>query len=810
MPSFTAGIAFVLYTAPAVTVTATSTVMTVGTPRVHYLAPDVAVNVPEVAGAATRQNPDVWIHLRMESAGSPVTVTHRYFSARPLADPSTYYGGWKEGRVIAGGFGPIIRNLSTIEGSYSVDTWSVELDDTDGAVRALLTEEGTEVELRWEVAVYFISEVGRKAANTPRTLFRGQVERAQDLDGRRVRLDCKDLLGADLKGFDLDAEVPQGTWGDDFTADDVPDEVKAATPALVVGECSDYGALDVDGNAADVGLIPVKYLGRKLISEGYPGTPPDAPTYLEPPALSVVTFNDGGSTHTVRCGVTALTHFGETTLSNIVTVANYPKNPGPPDDPDRGAHWYITPPSANADEIIAYRLYVIDGSSGSPKFRMDELNNNGTYEDPETSYTDDGDDSHTKPFYPPPPSTNKAQVAVGDPGVPGSGPMYWYRFGVCRGYIPIHEADVGIYASNVAQGDQPQRTLMESAVRGLDFILPGDTEWPEDNNWISQGGRRYTGFYGRGPRADHHIDGRVAIALNACGYTAAANGTGLLIDQAFYACQHLLEEFFGLQEDGAVYEDESNWLGLPYFNDGTTPKLQPTAFARAQAQSAVRLGTAKGYLARFVLDEKLTLREFLRQFALSFNCFWRVNRHGQLGPVLINHGQHPNAGRLFRDRIEIKRWHTPEIDTRVCNVLTYRYDYNSEAKRWRLPDETLRDETLITAYRGVRERDVLELRMVGDAATARNVARHWFDLYKHKRRFVKFDLRYQGLELDLGDPVRWTHYDGLGQTGETNTRGVVFGHAVDLNSDTVQATGLDTSNLTPQGEGDPETAELVA
>src|SRR5690606_32916622 len=145
---------------------------------------------------------------------------------------------------------------------------------------------------------------------------------------------------------------------------------------------------------------------------------------------------------------------------------------------------------------------------------------------------------------------------------PGTGGMYWRTFVVAYGVLDLSGAEL-FAAGGLGSGETKRRVGLgstEGTVWGVEFLRPGSTQWPHSTNWVVRNGRRYTVIYGRGPRADAHVNGDVAIALNVCGYRQDANATGPVIDQAFYAAQHVLSEFGGLANGGAIYEDEDDWL----------------------------------------------------------------------------------------------------------------------------------------------------------------------------------------------------------------------------------------------------------
>jgi len=715
------------------------------------------------------------------------TATYR-FSARASAPAA----GFIEGRVPRGGYGELLRNLSSIEGDYDVDVWRFDLIDTDRVIRGLLREPETRQYLRWEVRAELISEEGAIALATPRVLWRGKVSRVDLLDELHVRLETRDLLATDL-----DRELPLWKFGEDWAdQQEFPVDAMNLVVPLLYGENSDHLAELPDGTIAEKGLVPVQYVGKYMIDPGGPGIPGTAPIYLDPPTnLTCTVFNPSGrATHSVRCGVTAVTNFGETTLSNIVTVSNYPKLTFADSEvvgtPIR-VEWEWDAPSP-AGEVIGYRMYVLDESStGTPRYRLD-MNYNPAG-NASTTYTDDGDDAHDKRMYPPPPTSNTAQVAEGEPGVPGTGPVYWDTYVVCAGAIGWD--GVEIYASNVL-GAPPERALMDPGVWGVDFIGPNEALWPHPDPWVVRNGRRYSVFYGRGPRSLHHINGTVSIALNASGYREFADATGEVIDQAFFAVQHLLMNWAGLDVDQTTYKNDDDWLGLPRFTDGVA-RLQSSRFTACQDLTIARLATTKGYLARFVINQPMTIRDVLRHAGLSFGCFWRNSHHGQLGPVMIDETMSPSAGALWRDRIEIKRWLQPIVDERICTRLPYVYDWDAELQDWREHPEPIVDRDLADELGGAVEYDnaPLELRLTGDEATAEDVANRLFRLLRRPRRVQPVVLSLMGLATDLGDVRRFTHYNGPGSLGDLETPAFVASHRVSLSNEEVTIGLFDLTEL---------------
>jgi len=739
---------------------------------------------------------ETWVNLTIRPwpiDGSPGNVSNYRFAMQAWADAGAYRG-LAEGRIPIDGFGDITRAMSSLDGQYEVDTWSVTILDTDGLMRGLLADDTLNRidEGRWEVHVEMTSHEGRLAEVEPRTLLRGVVTDATPDVGRLFVLQCKDILGGHLRGFDLDALIPLWKLKDDFGDNaEFPDAMSEQVAPLVYGENSDHGTVDAAGVSAEKGLVPVYYVGKSLISAGLPGTPGTAPIYLgQVTNLQVVVTGSGPTIDGVAVGVSLMSLFGETPPT-VIIKDGYPN----PCTASHFATWTWDLPTLYQDEI-QYTVQYIGEHMTFPKYFLD--GGGGTPFTPATTYVDDGDDSHFKGYRHGPVNINTAQVAPGTPGAPGSGPMFFDTFVVAAGVLPWDHVD--FYGSDLVNGTG-KRVLLNastanSGIRNVQIIAPGDALWPNPDNWLEVNDRRYTVFYTRGPIGQAHIDGQVAMALNICGYTEEPDGTGLLIDQAGFIAQHLLSQWCGLDPDALTYTNGSTWNDVPAFSNGD-PKLRTQGFLDFQNDGIERMSTTLGPLLRFVINQPITLREWLAQFTFSTNGFWVTNHHGQLFPIYLPHSTvSPGQGTIYRDRIEIKQWLTPTIDRQTITELTYIFDYDSELQDWRNEEATIKDDDLEDANGGrPKTRERLEMRLVGDPFTAATSAAYWLELLKKPRRFQPFETSYRGLEDDLGGPVTMTHYDGIGSNGESDTLGIVARHVIALNRDTVILTALDVSGL---------------
>jgi len=736
-----------------------------------------------------------WVYLTIKPypLGSPGDILTYRFALQAWADAGAYLGP-SEGRIPIGGYGDVTRAMSSLDGQYEVDTWTVTIIDTDGLMRGLLADSTTNQidQGRWEVHLVMASHEGRLAEVDPRTLLRGVVTDATPDAGRMFTLQVKDILGGHLSGFDLDAVIPLWKLKDDFGGNpEFPDAMSEQVAPLVYGENSDHGTVDAAGVTAEKGLVPVYYVGKSLISSGLPGTPPTTPTYLgQVTNLQVVMTGSGPTIDGVACGVSLMSVFGETPPT-VLVVDGYPN----PCTPSHYATWTWDLPTLYVDEI-QYTVQYIGEHMTFPKYFLD--GGGGTPFTPATTYVDDGDDSHFKGYRHGPVTINTAQVAPGTPGSPGSGPMYFDTFVVAAGVLPWDHVD--FYGADLVNGTGKRILLNASTantgIRNVQIIAQGDALWPNADNWFEVNGRRYTVFYTRGPVGQAHIDGQVAMALNICGYTEEPDGTGLVIDQAGFVAQHLLTNWCGLDPDVLTYTNGATWNDVPEFANGD-PKLKTSGFLQFQDDGILRMSTTLGPVFRFVLNQPITLREWMAAFTWSTNGFWVTNHHGQLFPILLPHQiVSPGDGTIYRDRIEIDRWITPIIDRQTITELTYTFDFDSELQEWRNEDATIKDATLEDANGGrPKTRERLEMRLVGDPFTAATTAAYWLELLKYPRRFQPFETSFRGLEDDLGGLVTMTDFDGIGVNGETDTLGVVARHVIALSRDTVILTALDVSNL---------------
>jgi hypothetical protein len=714
--------------------------------------------------------PDVWFEMVLEPYPVAAATTYRW-APRPFADS----GSWKEGRLVS--VGPITRALSDDDGHYEVATNRVVLDDTDGLIRGLLATQATSYFTGREASLKLLSEAGRRAGTTPRFLFRGRVQDVQLLPDRQVSIDIRDLVGSAFSSFDLDKTIPQVTLGSEHTR--LPDDSRGLVYPIVYGEHSDRGAVDENGNPAAKGLLPVIDTGDYHPfgddTLGEEGTPP---VYVTPPQnLTAVKVGSATGTRTYYYGVTAVTNFGETTLSNVASVSGLPDSL----DVDTYVQLNWSAPAVGGSTVIAYRVY--GRSTNPPSKRLDTMNNGGTYLNPETSYRDGRQGSRTDfdtEKSPGPPKTNTALLSAGTAATPGVD-MAWARFLVGLGAIDVKQ----VFASNLADEDVPAREELD--IDGPDVVTSNSAAWPHPDPYIELGGIRQTVIYLRGPRVEAHRDGSVTIAVNACGYEAVGDGSGVMISQAFYQLQHLINEHI-LKDEGVGYRT-GTWGPLETYSNGDA-QLKTSAFTAAQTLSITRIG-GSGYLGAIALYEPTTVREVVRRFNLTFDNFLGVNHFGQIFPALIDERASPTAGRHYRDRIDMVRLGTQTFDHDAIETrVTYDYDWDTDSQEFRAVGLVVEDADAGAALKGVRQGVAQALYYTRDGTTAHDTRLRRIFRRRRAPRYVEVTSNYLGLEDDLSDQIRLTHYNGLGATGDVATPGFVVRHRVDGGTATLEMLDL--------------------
>ncbi len=715
--------------------------------------------------------------LRLAKYPASLGTTVYRWSKQPYADA----GAWSEGRIL--NMAPFERSCSDQDGNYALAKLTITLTDADGLFRGLLSDPTTKVIVGREGTLEVLSEAGRHAGTPWRTVFRGRVSAVTPLAGRQAQIEVTDLVGSQFSGFDLDKTIPAVTiqkseWPN------APDTSIGKVYPLVFGEYSDMGAVDVTGADAAKGMLPAIYVGDYDVTGSL-----DPPAYGAPPVITGSGVVGTSGEQTYYYAASLITPFGESGLSNVVAINGAAVR-------NLSNYNYLIGTYDTAGSINKVRIWRSD----SPTFTT-WIN--------EASYSPGGTFGYYDGAAPWPTATHDA-LDLPKPLAPRTtvgalqSTNVWGHYVVALGAI---QEILGVYASNLANGTEPKRVLLDPSLDGVEFLTPQSAAWPYPDKWLVRNGIRCTVILLRGPRNDQAQQGAVTVAVNLCGYEETGDTTGLLVDEAFKVFQLFLNEHV-LKNGGTGYRD-GNWGPLEEYDNGD-PQLQTTAFAAAQAISVERVGPPRGYVFGFAVTEPLTLREIAHRLCLTGDCRCATNHHGQTKPVVIDDLADPTAGRLYVDRIDIKTFSITIADNEIEDRITYSFDWDADGGKYRTVNQVLEDAVSIAAHtpgavagdndrRGVHETQPQELFCTRDVATAKDSRARRLTRNKYAPVYVTITVDLSGLEEDLGSQIRITHYDGLGTNGYNKAPFIVLSHRVDPENDEVTLTCLELSRIAADG-----------
>ena len=690
------------------------------------------------------KQPSLRVKFSLEPYPLAASTIYRW-GIEPLADAE-----FTEGRLTVDGYTEIERALSGSDGHYQGASFSFTARDDDRLISNLLQGATTEFFLNREASLQLLSAAGRAAGLAWRTVFRGHITDAQESDSFVFRATLQDVVGSEFSSLAMDRAIARTM----ITRDHFPNAPEGVvnTPYYVVfGEHSDQGSIDQNGDPNEKGMIPLRFLGWSSVSDDGTVTD-DLPYMLEAPTISAAVVGTAGTRRYVYA-VSAITNTGETRASLEFEILNGPATLS-------GANYVaitITPPTIPPDatglSIIGYRVLGRDQTST----HLIILNNNNTWVTPETTYNDTGAATEKSPGAPAVPTSRYATLSGGGDTING-----YAMFGGLLGAVKINK----LFLSDVGGGGavrtepkrihMPQEDIAEALTPHKDDGTP-NPRWPHADPWVVRDGVRSTLIYLLGPRAQDAIDGRVTIAANVCGYDATGNHTGPIVDGAFPALQLFLNEFI-LKNGGEGYKNGS-FGPLETFEDGTA-MLRTSAFTAAQTVTASFV--SGGYKAAWcITSPDLTLREFLQQFCLTFDCFIGVNEHGQVHPVVLDTALDPLAvGRHYREHIEIVKMFPPaRAWAEIVNKLTYQFDWDTDGERWRYPPVSIEKTVSRAAYKGAWREQTIEGTCTRSLATMNDAQDRRATRLMYAPVYWAWETDIAGIEQQLGGIALLTHGD---------------------------------------------------
>lgn len=693
------------------------------------------------------KEPDSWLEIVEDPypVVSPSDAELLTWGLKPLSDR----GRLVEARIVE--VGPIERGSSTRDGNYAPARLRVVAADDDGLIRTKLGDARKRHLYNREARYQVCSYAGRKANLRPIPAIQGRIVDVQTPLERRTVIELQDIVGSIFGTLNPEKLIGREI-GDEH--DNLPDATRGKIYNILLGEHSDRGAVDVEGNPASIGLVPPADCG----DSDFESSPAASIVYVSPPQnLTGTLIGSGSGTREFHYAIVGLTEFGHTLMSNIVSVSGCPDSL----DVDTYVELEWEPPATGAEFIIAY--WVLGRTASTPNKRLDTMNNGGTFVDPELIYRDGKQGTRTdfdseKSVNYQPMATAPASVSV------------WTWFAVAIGYVPI----LDVYGSDLATAGVPKRVLLDINVG--DILTPDSDDWPEDQPYRIVGGIPQSGFWARGARVQHHRDGIVTFACNTGGLLGL---NGEVIDQAFPMLLTVLNEFG--EKDGLLGGTGS--IGaIATFADGT-PKFWTSKFEAAQAVTIAWLGgsPSKGYIGAIAITEKISLAEFIRRWVITFGGHITSDGPGRVYGFMVNPSP-SSSGPLFRERMEIQKLLEQRIAWKeVENRGKYSYHYNPSTQAFRALDVPFEDATAIAA-KGGAPLGVIEAPSTYDCYygnDAETMAHRWgvlhLALYAQEPRYVRWSTNMEKFHVQNGDEVRFSHRkEGIGATGDVETPGVVM------------------------------------
>jgi hypothetical protein len=369
-----------------------------------------------------------------------------------------------------------------------------------------------------------------------------------------------------------------------------------------------------------------------------------------------------------------------------------------------------------------------------------------------------------------------------------------------------------VYHADMGSGDPPtQRAAAPVSAYGSYLFVPGKTGWIGDGaKYWTTGGRRHTVLFGLPghPAVELAKEGTIPLVVNLCGYETTGDGTGATIDSPARQLALLLNNY--------VFQDATgNWLAQASITGGGYSVLDTTSFEDVH-DKCEELGYASAGLVG--KDRQLRLRDVIARFCRSFGFDLGINRHGQVMLAMFDRGNAYADAPVFSDLRDIlgslevdantdtfenviRYVHTPALRTALPDLTPTtgaRLPKDPAAEGWLSGTQSLSDAASIAAIGEERESDILELDFVRDADVAYVVANERLKLRRRPRPDVTFTVTVaRGLDVELGDVIKVTHFEGVSATGWTERRVQVRRIVIDLQQLTVQLTCRDVHDLLP-------------
>lgn len=144
--------------------------------------------------------PLIWAELALDT-GTYV------FAKVDLPDPATYYGGFKEARILS--VGAIERALSDRLGNYEAAQFQITFTDADRRLRGLLGSNASKWFLNRFVTLRMISDENRRELKIPRVVGIGYLRDYAPISPLQFAITCEDYLAIFVGLGQNDQQIPK-------------------------------------------------------------------------------------------------------------------------------------------------------------------------------------------------------------------------------------------------------------------------------------------------------------------------------------------------------------------------------------------------------------------------------------------------------------------------------------------------------------------------------------------------------------------------------------------------------------------------
>lgn len=173
--------------------------------------------------------PLLWAELALD------TGTYVYAKV-DLPDPATYYGGYKEARILTAG--AIKRALSDRMGNYEAAQFDLTLSDADRQIRGLLGSAASKWILNRFVTLRMISDEYRRLLRIPKVVGIGYLRDYAPISPLQFAIACEDYLAIFVGLGQNEKQIPKRTiTADDF--DGCPEATLGKPVPICYGDLSD-------------------------------------------------------------------------------------------------------------------------------------------------------------------------------------------------------------------------------------------------------------------------------------------------------------------------------------------------------------------------------------------------------------------------------------------------------------------------------------------------------------------------------------------------------------------------------------------